>query len=64
MKRATIELVNEEMTGGSDATIAVELENIIRQSLEWWHEFRGSRDRIKLDKWKISEIEIKDVTVN
>jgi hypothetical protein len=64
MKRAVIELVNEEMTGGSDARIAVELENIIRQSLEWWHEFQGNRDLIKLDKWKISEIEIKDVTVN
>jgi hypothetical protein len=63
MKKAVIELINEELTG-SDARIAVQLEDILRQSLDWWHQFQGERDQISLNKWKISEIEISDVIVH
>ncbi len=36
MKRVVIEMINEELTGGSNAEIGLKLGDLITQSLHWW----------------------------
>jgi hypothetical protein len=61
MKRVIIAMVNEELSGGSNAEMGLKLQDIISQSLQWWHSQLGTNDLIKLDRWRIESIEIKDI---
>ncbi len=61
MKRVIIEMINEELSGGSNAEMGLKLQDIISQSLHWWHSQLGDSDPIRLDRWRIESIEIKDI---
>jgi hypothetical protein len=61
MKRVVIEMINEEISGGSNAEIGLKLGDIISQSLHWWHSQLGDRDPIKMDRWRVESIEVKEI---
>ena len=61
MKRVVIEMINEELSGGSNAEIGLKLEDIIGQSLHWWHSQLGDRDSLRLDRWRVKSIEVKEI---
>lgn len=61
MKRVIIEMINEELSGGSNAEMGLKLQDIISQSLHWWHSQLGASDPIGLDRWRVESIEIKDI---
>lgn len=61
MKRVVIEMINEELFGGSNTEIGLKLENIIGQSLNWWHTHLGESDPIRLDRWRVESIEVKEI---
>jgi hypothetical protein len=58
MKKVLIELVNEELSEGSNAEIGLKLSDLVSQSLHWWHSQLGDSDKLKLDGWRISSIEV------
>ena len=60
MKRVVIEMINEELAGGSNAEVGIQLGDLIGQSLRWWHDHLGEGDRLRLDKWRIESIEVKE----
>jgi hypothetical protein len=61
MKRVVIEMVNEELSGGSNAEIGLKLSDLITQSLQWWQAHLGDREGLGLGGWRVDSIEIKDV---
>lgn len=61
MKRVVIEMINEELCGGSNAEIGLKLTDIISQSLHWWHSQLGEEDPIRLDRWRVESIEVKEI---
>ena len=61
MKRVVIEMINEELTGGSNAEIGLKLGDIITQSLHWWPSHLGGKDRVGLGRWRVESIEVKEI---
>ncbi len=61
MKRVVVELINEELSGGSNAEIGLKLGDIISQSLDWWHGQLGDSDPLRLDRWRVESIEVKEI---
>lgn len=61
MKRITITMTNEELFGGSNAEIGFKLEDIISQSFHWWHHQLGEHDSIRLDRWRVESIEVREI---
>lgn len=61
MKRIVITMTNAEVSGGSNAEIGLKLEDIIRQSFQWWHSQFGEKDPLKLDHWQLESIEVQDI---
>ncbi len=61
MKRVVIEMINEDLTGGSNAEIGLKLGDLITQSLHWWQSHLGDKDRIGLGRWRVESIEIKEI---
>ena len=61
MKRVVIEMINEELTGGSNAEIGLKLGDLITQSLHWWQSHLGDKDRIGLGQWRVESIEVKEI---
>ncbi|MFQ5849079.1 MAG: hypothetical protein ACE5JU_00665 [Candidatus Binatia bacterium] len=61
MKKVVIEMINEELSGGSNAEIGLKLGDLISQSLHWWHSQFGARDHIRLDRWRVESIEVQEV---
>ncbi|MDP6559160.1 MAG: hypothetical protein QF619_03335 [Candidatus Binatia bacterium] len=60
MKRVVIEMINEELAGGSNAEVGIQLGDFIGQSLRWWHDHLDEGDRLRLAKWRIESIKVKD----
>ncbi|MFQ5683495.1 MAG: hypothetical protein ACE5HC_09515 [Candidatus Binatia bacterium] len=61
MKKVVIELINDDISGGSNAEIGLKLEDIIRQSFSWWHTQLGDSEPIRLDRWRVESIEVKEI---
>ncbi len=61
MKRVMIELINDELSGGSNAEVGLKLSDLISQSLHWWHSQLGERDSIKLDYWRVESVEVREI---
>ena len=43
MKRVLIELINNELSGGSSAEIGLKLSDLISQRFRWWHSQSGGK---------------------
>jgi hypothetical protein len=61
MKTIVITMTNAELSGGSNAEIGLKLQDIIQQSLLWWHSQFGESDSLKLDRWEIESIAVQDM---
>ncbi|NIO09422.1 MAG: hypothetical protein GTO40_16020 [Deltaproteobacteria bacterium] len=61
MKRVLIEMINDEITGGSNAEIGLKLGDLITQSLRWWQSHLGDKDRIGPGQWRVESIEVKEI---
>jgi hypothetical protein len=61
MKKVVIELANDELSGGSNADLGLKLGDMISQSLRWWHMQLGDQDPLRLDRWRVESIEVKEV---
>jgi len=61
MKKVIIELTNAELAGGSNAEIGLKLEDIIRQSFQWFHHQYGEKDPLRLDRWRVESIEVREI---
>ncbi|MCH7915067.1 MAG: hypothetical protein IH856_18875 [Deltaproteobacteria bacterium] len=61
MKRVLIELINNELSGGSSAEIGLKLSDLISQSFRWWHSQFGGRDPFGLDRWRIESVEVREI---
>ncbi|HWP58935.1 MAG TPA: hypothetical protein VNL14_13665 [Candidatus Acidoferrales bacterium] len=60
MKKVVIEMIHNELTGGSNAEMGLKLTDLIVQSLRWWHGQLGDKDPLKLDGWQVKSIEVTD----
>lgn len=62
MKKVVIELANDELSGGSNAELGLKLGDMIGQSLRWWHMQLGDQDPLRLDRWRVESIEVKEIS--
>ena len=56
MKRVMLLMKNEELMGVDNERLMDEFKEIMKQSLEWWHDYLGQKDRLALHKWKMEAI--------
>ena len=61
MKRVLIELINDDLSGGSNAEIGLKLSDLISQSFRWWHSQSGERDPLGLDRWRVESVEVREI---
>ena len=61
MKRVVIEMINDELSGGSNAEIGLKLGDLVTQSLQWWRVHLGDNQGLGLGGWRVESIEVKDI---
>jgi len=61
MKKVVIEMINDELSGGSNAEIGLKLGDLISQSFQWWQAHLGDRKGLDLAGWRLDSIEVRDI---
>ncbi len=61
MNRVSIEMINEELTGESNAEIGLKLGDVITENLHWWQSHLGDKDRIGFGRWRVESFEVKEI---
>jgi len=61
MNRVSIEMINEELTGESNAEIGLKLGDVITENLHWWQSNLGDKDRIGFGRWRVESFEVKEI---